>query len=318
MVDLSIIIPVYNLEDYIEKCLKAILSNNNKLKIEIIIIDDGSIDNSSSICWDFAQKYKVIKYFKIKNSGVSVARNFGINHINGKYVMFVDGDDRISNDTFDILSKYIFKDYDLFVFNYFVEDSSINIYKKIAKEKVVNSNVAIKNFLSGKYIGVNVFDKIFRADIVKKLQFNSNIKIGEDMLFVYQYLCKTKKIYYVNSAFYFYYKRSNSAMNSNFNSKFFDILYVSDLINSDLKNNKNLINYAKGLEIYNKYKTVERFLKGNSPSDYSKKIEDICIDIKKYSLFIAFKYMCLKRFIGLFIFKISKKIYLKICKRKKI
>jgi len=104
----SIVVPVYNVEDYIYECLESIAMQTNS-NLEVILVDDGSTDNSSTICRDFASKNDNFVYLKKMNGGLSDARNFGLRHASKEYVIFVDGDDYIDKSTVENLEKYLSK-----------------------------------------------------------------------------------------------------------------------------------------------------------------------------------------------------------------
>ena len=96
----SVIVPVYNVEDYLKRCLDSLISQTiDKKEMEVILIDDGSTDNSPALCDEYAQKYDYIKVFHVENKGVSNARNFGIDKAQGKYIMYLDSDDYLSKNS---------------------------------------------------------------------------------------------------------------------------------------------------------------------------------------------------------------------------
>ena len=97
---ISVIVPVYNVEKYLEKCLNSLV-NQTYQNIEIIVVDDGSTDNSGRIADDFALKYDIIKVIHTKNGGLSAARNVGIENAGGEYIAFVDSDDWVDVNTFE-------------------------------------------------------------------------------------------------------------------------------------------------------------------------------------------------------------------------
>ena len=169
---LSIIIPIYNLEDYIETCLESIVSQV-KDDIEILLIDDGSTDSSKQICELFLKKYSYIKYFYQKNSGVSVARNVGLDKASGEYIMFVDGDDWFLPNTISkIVAKIKDKSFDMIIGGYVESCKNVSTYKNysdelinyIEKEKYPNN--AIKIFSDNVYIPA-LWGNIFRKSILK-------------------------------------------------------------------------------------------------------------------------------------------------------
>lgn len=321
MFDISIIIPVYNVEKYLNKCLDSIITARKDFPIELLLVNDGSTDNSNNICDYYASNYAYIKSFNKQNNGVSSARNYGITQATGKYIMFIDSDDYIDIETFDIIYSMIANDsYDLFCSNYFITNTiEKKLYKKIKKSRSVTKLKAIKSFLKGKEIGVNIFDKLFKRELLKEINFNEDIRIGEDLLFVFRYLNICNSIYLSNNSYYNYYKREDSAMNFNFTSKFFDILKVSSYINEFCKNNLNkLYAYSQALKIYNDYKTIERFYKFGEPSEHKEKIDKLIFDIKKYSIFKAFAHMSFQRFAGYVLIRFTPKFYLKMCKKRSI
>ena len=171
MKKLSIIIPVYNVEKYLSECIESIIIS--KKNFEVILIDDGSTDNSSNICDEYAKLDKRIKVFHKENGGVSSARNVGINKSSGDYITFVDSDDKLSKE-WDNICNYI--DYD-----------DIYFYSTMIKNNV-NKNNMLK-YITGTnkehiYLsGVN--SKIFKRKTIieNDLKFNEQIINGEDMLF---------------------------------------------------------------------------------------------------------------------------------------
>lgn len=320
MKKISVIIPVYNIEKYLGKCLNSIEKQTAFDDLEIILIDDGSKDDSGKICDDFAKKNSNTVVIHQKNRGVSSARNKGIEVAKGDYISFVDGDDYLEKNHYEEMLKDLKEEeYDLIIHDYYVDfENSSYKYRKIIR-KIFNRKDAIKELLSGGTIGNNLFDKLFKRNNIKDLRFDSNIKIGEDLLFIYQFLEKVDSVICRTIPTYHYIQRVGSAMNSKFCDKFFDIIKVSDMIIDDIKKNSNeLIKYAQSLSIYSKYKTLERAHKMNGYNDYRDILYKLEKDIKRYSIIDGMKYMSHKKFAGLLLYKISPKLYLHICKIKKI
>ena len=167
MILLSIIIPVYNVDKYLNECLDSILVQNNK-DIEIILIDDGSTDNSAKICQKYEQLYSNIKYIQNKNHGVSYTRNCGIKHSTGKYILFVDSDDKISVHGLDILREKIKTNQDLYIYSYkqFYKNMDKNY---IFTSKKITKNQALRDLMDeDKFCGY-VWNKVFSSEIVKKI-----------------------------------------------------------------------------------------------------------------------------------------------------
>lgn len=131
MKKLSIIIPVYNSEKTIKKCIESVLKQKNN-DIEIVIINDGSTDNSENIIKEYIEKYhEIISYYKKENTGVADTRNYGIKKAKGKYIMFLDSDDFIADDFYNTINKYMDQDIDLIKFKLQRLDENGNITEKV-------------------------------------------------------------------------------------------------------------------------------------------------------------------------------------------
>lgn len=210
----SIIIPVYNCEGYIEKCLKSLI-NQTYENIEIIVVDDGSEDNSLDICKKVALSDNRVKVFNKENNGVSSARNYGISKSNGQYICFVDADDWVDERYCEVLINGFNDKIELSV----VGISSSN--KKIDNNsyKILEKNESFcKLFDDNNFFGFPV-NKMYLKHIILSLgdkPFDENIYFCEDTLFNVRYLdmC-TKKISYNPKKLYFYFQRDDSATNTN-------------------------------------------------------------------------------------------------------
>ena len=204
---LSIIIPVYNAEEYLEECLKSIYDCEYHDNIEVILINDGSIDNSGNICDKYSDKYKYISVYHIKNNGVSNARNLGINYAKGEYIMFMDSDDYLLPGAINIIVDEIKKYYaDYIVFPFVKEDkpNSQYKYKYSYSNCIVDIESAKKAFvLDG---GNAPWSKLFKRELLinENIKFNKEIKIHEDVIFCMSYLEKCNTVAYSDKSFYFY------------------------------------------------------------------------------------------------------------------
>lgn len=321
--ELSIIIPAYNIDKYIAKCLDSIIIQDVFNNIEVVVINDGSTDETINICEKYASKYNNIKVYTKENGGVSSARNYGIKKSNGEYIMFIDGDDFIEKHYID---KMLFESKksksDLIVADYWVYISEKN--KSKYRRKNINKSFTREQGLScllrGDYIGNNLFDKMFKKSKINEIKFNENIRIGEDLLFIYEYLKNIKTIKCISYPGYYYVQRAGSAMNSVFSDKQLDIIKVSELIKKDIEEEKYTFlekNYV-GFELHCKYKVLERLYKSNVPDNYINLKNELKEDIKKCNLRFAYKNMSRKRFYGSVLIKYFPKIYLLVCKFKKI
>lgn len=211
---ISVIVPVYNVEKYLEECLESIQKQTYK-NLEIIIIDDGSTDNSGRICDEYAKKDDRIKVIHQLNQGLSEARNVGIQNATGRYIGFVDSDDYIDIDMYNML-----------ITNMKREDadisccSSLKVYKnkiKINKKNncygCINSEKAIKLLCEGHFIRVSVYTKLYKREIFENIRFPKGKK-SEDIYVSYKLLDLADKIVYTSIQKYYYRQRIGSITNS--------------------------------------------------------------------------------------------------------
>ena len=180
---ISVIVPVYKTEKYVEKCITSILLQNYK-NFELILIDDGSPDNAGKICDLFAAKDKRIRCIHIANGGVSNARNTGIKYANGKFIVFIDSDDWVSEDHLENLLS-VASSGGLGTCGFFTDKrNDINEIVKLSREKGAVS------VYSSSGIGGFPFNKIFDKNIIdqNRLKFSSRYTMCEDLLFCIQYI----------------------------------------------------------------------------------------------------------------------------------
>lgn len=224
MVDLSIIIPVYNGEKYIERCINNIKNDN----AEIIIINDGSTDKSDKIIKSLIKDSKNIKYLKIQNHGVSYARNLGINNANGRYIMFCDCDDSYSKDTVDKVLDLIKKnDYDLIEFNRVnvANDKIISDYLFGKEEYYINrKEYLINEFSKTRHSCYSVVNKVYNRELINEdnIKFDEKLKISEDLIFNLLYLKKCNNIFKYGKVEYIRYCNDGSAIYRKIDN-FFDL-----------------------------------------------------------------------------------------------
>lgn len=250
----SIIVPVYNVEQYLEQCLQSIVNQSFK-DFELILVDDGSPDNCPQICDDYAQKYDFVAVYHKRNGGISSARNYGIGRANGKYIVFVDSDDWISEcflkDIFDILSD---TEYDMVFWPYVQEFSNQSIEKHLyTGNKVFDKDACVKlrcnviGPLQGERFSPQTLDrfsaawsKLYKAEIIKanSLEFVDTGIIGtfEDGLFNFQYMKYISNAYYADRCYYHYRKTNATSLTSKVRLDLFpkwDNLY--SIIDNDIK-----------------------------------------------------------------------------------
>lgn len=213
----SVIVPAYNSESTIEHCIKSILDLEIEVIDELIVVDDGSTDNTSQICRALENLYTKMKYFKKTNAGVSSARNYGISKSTGQYIMFVDSDDEIESDILEKFADYIGK-YDLIV-------SGIALVTDVNKINVLHNGTYSNVDLINSYGDVipellinGPWAKVYSKNIIDKfnIRFRENMTLGEDTLFVFEYLKYAKKIKMVGDIGYIYYQDGNNSLMTKF------------------------------------------------------------------------------------------------------
>lgn len=271
---LSVIVAAYNVEKYIEKCINSLVNQTYK-NLEILVVNDGSTDNTKEIIEKYEKKYKNLKLLNKENGGLSSARNFGLKNTKKKYVTFVDGDDYLDLNTYEIVMKKIEKEQtDLGIFN----------FKKIFPQKMVNSKLSEEiyknNFLKQLFsksaeIDIVVWNKIFKTDIILKNKiYFKNRAYFEDTGFIFRYLYFVKNVSLINLPLYNYVQRENSI------TKKFNPIIISSCENT--------------------YKIIKEFYKKNNEYEkYKNEIEDMYLRMKIYTLNNSLKYN------GNFYFKIT-------------
>ncbi len=214
--EVSIIIPTYNAEKYISDCIESVLSQTYS-NIEVIIIDDGSTDKTSVICKEYQKKDERINYYFQNNSGVSKARNFGIELAEGKYIVFIDADDMISCTYIEQL-VYIFDNENIQMASVSHTRDLSNLGKDIYKQIAVVDSEEVRSFMMDftqqKFNGY-VWEKMFVTDIVKNsVRYNEAISVREDLLFIIQYLKYIDKCGYINNNLYYYRDNDSSVLHN--------------------------------------------------------------------------------------------------------
>ncbi len=231
-IKVSIIVPIYNVENYLCKCINSLLNQTYK-NIEIILVDDGATDNCPKICDDYKAKDNRIKVIHKKNGGLSDARNCGIDISTGEYIMFVDSDDYVNKDYVKKMLNYSIKNnLDLVISNYFIDDE-INI----TETNFIKDNFIINNEDKYEYlytIGYDVpttvaWNKLYKKYIFNDLRYPTG-KIHEDEFIIANILQRANRIGYLKDHLYYYLQR-NGSITSTFNLKRFDsILALSNRV----------------------------------------------------------------------------------------
>lgn len=282
----SIIIPVYNSGKTIIPLLESIKMQKYS-DYEIIVVNDGSSDDSERIINNYQKNFENLRYIYQENSGVSVTRNTGLYYAKGKYILFADADDFFECNAFEKLHDTIISNNgNLVCFNYF------NYYDHQAKESalnlentcmVIDKEEAILNFLNYCYINKfasAVWNKVYKREIIEKnnISFKKNLKIGEDLLFNIEYFCNVQTITIIQDCLYNYYQSENSIMRSFRKDNISSIkAYVPEMITIIKKNDcTKLMPYIYDFYVSNFWGVVNNELKNPSYKEGKRNIEDYC------------------------------------------
>lgn len=232
----SVVVPVYNLEKYIENCLKSIVAQTYK-NLEILCIDDGSTDGSADIIKSMAENDLRIKYVYQENTGVSAARNRGMNEATGEYLMFVDGDDYLHYQAVELFVREIEKSdcdvvcaHEVYTSNTDEKMQPVSEYKtrEITVEELFDNR---KNRSMGK----SVWGKIFKTEIARRSRFPVGISNGEDAYYIITLVENGVTLRCIDAGLYYYFNRPNSTVTSRFT-----MTYSFDMLCEKLKDSTNL------------------------------------------------------------------------------
>ncbi len=243
---ISVVVPVYNLENYIVRALDSILLQTYK-NIEVIVIDDGSTDNSAEVIDEYARKHKdVVKTLHIKNSGVSVARMQGVLAAKGDWIGFIDGDDVVEPDMYERLianAKKYEADISHCGYQMVFPDGRINYFHNTNKTRIQDRAMGITDLLDGSVVEPGMWNKLYKSSLFLDLfnDIDMNIKINEDLLWNYYLFRKSPKSIFEDFCPYHYMIRTTSASRQKLNKNLiFDPIkvkkYICDSIDEDLKN----------------------------------------------------------------------------------
>ena len=228
---LSIIVPVYNVEKYLEECLDSILAQTFK-DYELILVDDGSTDQSSAICQRYSNKNDAVKVICKKNGGQTSARKVGVEVSCGKYIGFVDADDKIEKTMYDKLCNEAIKNNADVVICDVLQWEGDKIYPikqglngGVFSKKTLEEEIYPYMLFDGKYYEFGflpaVWNKIYRSDILKKNQFavNNSIRIGEDAACSYLCILDSSKVSYLKNDYEYYYRINRESTCQNWTNK---------------------------------------------------------------------------------------------------
>ncbi len=261
MVQLSVIVPAYNAEAFLKDCIDSITIGTYQ-DFEILLIDDGSTDETGSICDRLQKSNPKIKVFHTENRGLAMARNLGLDHASGKYIGFVDADDRIAPDMYEKLVCAMHLDVQLSScrFSRCQRDSIPTCEKGNHTDTIENQIGAVENVLCNGF-GPYVWNKLFCRSVLDKyhIRFRPDSKVAEDQFFIMEYLCHVSKASFLSEKLYYYVKTDGSIMNTFKSNRIVDDKYISlprawsytAEIVEDMSNKLSIFSQSRAAMFYN-------------------------------------------------------------------
>lgn len=313
---ISIIVPVYNIEKYLNRCIKSIVKQTYN-NLEIILVNDGSTDTSLSICDEWEHKDKRIKILSQPNRGVSEARMNGLKSANGKYVSFIDGDDYIEEHYFEILHQNIIKyDADMVCCDCLevVNGEKTDRFHNVINNRLLNSlqEYLQDYFLKNEFYGYVVWGKLIKCDLAQSVYF-PNIQFGEDTVYMLSLFEKNPITYIINYQGYYYIRNETSVTKKTTDviKKNLDTLLIGKILISLSKSCSDEMKKCAYEEYAHRIYAILKFaIKSYDKNEYKKLYHVLFKHIKtvlnfknlnkktKIILFIYFKFPCLFLIIG--------------------
>lgn len=254
---LSIVIPAYNAEKTISRCLDSVLAQNY-FDYEVIVVNDGSTDNTDKICAKYIENDEKVRLISQKNKGVSAARNTGISEANGEYILFIDADDYIENNTFGFLLGGIEDKHDGALFGYNLLGignwgSDIDVLRRMIEKN--GNDISASNILEHvltinpdeELLGYSV-RYLYKREIIKRnsIKFDTSLRISEDYKFIVEYLRHSKLIYVLDKKLYNYDVNEFSSTSKYIPSLNDDMNSVNEWIKMNVYYNENIIREHQG------------------------------------------------------------------------
>lgn len=276
---ISVIVPVYKVESYIYRCVESILEQTF-VDFELLLIDDGSPDNCGKICDEFAERDKRVKSFHKMNGGLSDARNYGFQHAEGEYVIFIDSDDYIEKDMLEYLYNNINR--------YQADMATCGAYdvfenkverKQEVEEFVCSGEEAFGYILKGIYVRGEIWNKLIKSSLIRTLQFPKG-KLYEDIFFTANMMKGIKCVCIGTKPKYYYVHRSDSITGQPYRPQLQDIIEAYEMNYEIVEESfPNLLEIAECLKIWSRFIVLDKIL-----------LEDNYKQYQEYKLFR--KYLC--------------------------
>lgn len=265
---ISVIVPIYNVEKYLARCIDSIINQTYK-NLEIILVDDGSPDDCPKLCDDYAEKDGRIKVVHKKNGGLSDARNAGMAIATGEYISFIDSDDYVFEDFFETLLNTMLKENsDIAECSVvkFYEDNHFDDFSDDLSVKTYETQDALSALIGENPFHQHVWNKLYKTELVKDIPYAVG-KLNEDEFWTYQVFGKAQKISKVNKTMYFYFQRNSSIMGVDFNIRRLDALEGKSNRQKYIEKNFPELSVQSKIDLYGScmfaYQSVLKFMSGS-------------------------------------------------------
>lgn len=276
---ISVIVPIYNVEKYLQKCVDSIINQTYK-SLEIILVDDGSLDNCPKMCDDYAKKDSRIKVVHKENGGLSDARNVGMEVVTGEYVSFIDSDDYISLDFYEtLLQTMIDNDSDIVECSVvkFYENEKFDEYSDDLKVTNYETVDALDGLISENPFKQHVWNKLYKSSVALDILYAVG-KLNEDEFWTYQVFGIAKKVTRINKTMYYYFQRNGSIMGNGYNIRRLDALEGKMNRQAYIEKNFPTLTTKAKVDLYGScmfaYQSVLKFMSGNDKKKAGKIIKE--------------------------------------------
>lgn len=264
---ISVIVPIYNVEPYIEDCLES-LHLQDYQHLEILLIDDGSTDGSAAVCKTYVQLDKRFSYFYKKNSGQSGARNFALDRCHGEYISFVDSDDLVAHNFYSVISKKLSLNIDIVQFGFYYGTTRDVPMHKFSNRELTSRECLSEFLLYGPDV---VWCRIFSSKLFENIRFKEGI-IKEDTYILPTLIKQARLIVSTDECLYFYRQRVGSTMNSGFSRKLYDTMVVYEHVMRETEFDKNIYSIAVARSIVAMANLYSQFVNDRNFTDDDKRI----------------------------------------------
>lgn len=308
----SVIVPVYNVERYLERCVKSLVTQTYK-NIEIVLVDDGATDKSGSICDELSKQDERIRVIHKENGGLSDARNVGIGVSKGEYILLVDSDDFVAKTTCEELIK-VAKDTDADMVSFrelkvdeesgkLLDDDDIESKSVI----VLTGHEAGRNYLYGRYIQHSAWSKLYKRELFERLLFPVGM-LAEDYATTYRYVSFCKKVAWYDRKLYYYRIRKNSIMTQRSMKLTLDVYKIACKVHEfELEHFPEEIKIIETSYVNCLLKTIARIY-----NEQNRKYESYQMEIENLLKHLDLKDLSIKTKVVYFLYRLNKKMFAKL------